>query len=150
MQAFFDFNSKNVGSTFQASPIELRNKGKIIYNSLIFGKYKGINFPVIFKQTEGKKPTDILDTGYTSLFLISNKLKTVLEANHFTGWKIYPIKLYDKKENEIEGYFGKMEMKEFFYFGSKLVNSTFQAAPIKLKNESLTSIHNMSSGNLKG
>jgi hypothetical protein len=29
-----------------------------------------------------------------------------LEENQFTGWKIYPIKLFDKKENEVEGYHG--------------------------------------------
>ena len=29
-----------------------------------------------------------------------------MEENNPTGWKIYPIKLYDKKDNEVLGYHG--------------------------------------------
>jgi hypothetical protein len=102
MKDFFDLSNKGFSSTFLATTVEL----DIDESKLILGKYKGIEFPVIFKQINGKKMTDILETGYPSLFIVSNKLIALLEENHFTGWKIYPIKLLDKKENEIKGYYG--------------------------------------------
>ena len=33
-------------------------------------------------------------------------MRKVLEENHLTGWKVFPIKLYDKKGREITGYHG--------------------------------------------
>jgi hypothetical protein len=74
--------------------------------NLITGKYKGIDFPVIFKQDSGKNFTDILDTGWSSFYLISDRMKSILEENHLTGWKTFPIKLYNKKGVEIFGYHG--------------------------------------------
>lgn len=68
--------------------------------------YEGISFPVIFKQEYGKKLQDILDTGWVSLFLISDKLKAVLEENALTGWKTFAVKVLDKKGQEIQGYHG--------------------------------------------
>lgn len=108
MKDFFDFGSKLVSSTVQAHPIGLKDdeNGKGSHLKLIKGDYKGIVFPVIFKQEYGKKLTDILDTGHASLFLISDRMKTILEENKLTGWKTFPIKLYDKKGKEITGYHG--------------------------------------------
>lgn len=99
---FFSFSSKFVGSTFQASPID----PEIDHLKLIKGDYIDIDFPIIFQQTEGHKLLDILDTGYVSLFLISDRLKLILEENRLTGWKTFPIILYDKKNNQILGYHG--------------------------------------------
>jgi hypothetical protein len=98
----FSFSSKMVLSNFRAGPIDLTTS----HINLIEGHYPEINFPVVFKHDDGKKLCDILDTGYASLFLISDRLKAILEENKLTGWKVYPIKLYDKKNNEIFGYSG--------------------------------------------
>lgn len=73
---------------------------------MIKGDYTGIEFPVIFKQKYGSKLHDILDTGYVGLFLISDKLKTILEVNHLTGWKTFLVTIYDRNENEVTGYHG--------------------------------------------
>ncbi len=108
MKDFFDFSSKLLSSTFQAGPIELKKDENGIddeYN-LIKGIYNGINFPVIFKQDSGKKLTDVLDTGWSPLYLISDRMKSILEDCQITGWKMFPIKLYNKKKNEILGYHG--------------------------------------------
>ena len=104
---FFDFHSKLVSSTFQAHATGLPTSDKISARlQLVMGDYKGIDFPVVFVQAYGHKLTDILDTGYPSLYIISDKLKILLGENHFTGWKTYPIRLFDKKNNEIFGYHG--------------------------------------------
>ncbi len=61
---------------------------------------------MIFRQDQGNKLTDILDTGWPGLFLISDHLKTILEDNQLTGWLTYSINLYDKKKREINNYHG--------------------------------------------
>ena len=40
---------------------------------------------------------DVLDMRSVGFFVISDRMKDVLEENGFTGWKTYPIQLYDKK-----------------------------------------------------
>ena len=95
-------------STIQAhsEKLEIGKNGINDHWNLIKGKYEGINFPVAFKQEYGKKFADILGTGWPSLYLISDRMKSILEENKLTGWKVFPIKLYDKKGNEIQGYHG--------------------------------------------
>lgn len=99
---FFSFSSKLSSSTFQAHLAD----SKIDHHKLIKGDYTSIDFPIIFKQKYGDKLLDILDTGCVGLFLISDKLKAVLEENHLTGWKTFSIEVYDKKDNYISGYHG--------------------------------------------
>jgi hypothetical protein len=108
VSVFFEFSSKLRMSTFQAGPVGLQKdkNGTYAHHNLIKGHYEEIEFPVVFKQDSGKNLTDILDTGHVSLFLISDRMKVILEENHLTGWKVFPIQLYDKKGNEIHGYHG--------------------------------------------
>ena len=108
INVFFDFRSQFLSSTIQAHAVGLQKDANGINDQwkLIKGTYKDINFPVTFKQKHGKKFTDILDTGWPSLYLISDKTKTVLEEGHLTGWKTFPIKLYDENGNDIPGYHG--------------------------------------------
>lgn len=107
---FYTFGSKSCSSTFQAHPVGLSNKrdemGLFDEHKLIQGKYGGIELPVTFKQEMGKKLKDILDTGHAGLYLVSDRLKTVLDENDLTGWNTFPVKVLDDKENVIEGYHG--------------------------------------------
>lgn len=108
MKRFFWLGSKLLSSTFQAAPVGLKEdeNGISDHLNLIEGKYNGINFPVIFKQDYGKNLTDILDTGHAGLFLISDRMKKILEDSGLTGWQTFPIKLFDKKGSEVLGYHG--------------------------------------------
>jgi len=111
---FFNFASKLSSSTVQAHAIELdiipnpsgESSSNSDHNRLIYGDYKSLHFPILFKQESGKRWDDILDTGWPSLYLISDRLKRVLKENKLVGWKAFPIKLLDKKGNEIPGYHG--------------------------------------------
>ena len=105
---FFELGTNHISSTFQAHPVNLgiNINGINDEDNLIKGRYNEISFPVIFKQAYGKKLLDILGTGWPGLYLISDRMKTILEENQITGWKVFQIKLYDKKENEISGYHG--------------------------------------------
>ena len=100
---FFDFRSKFVTTTFQASAIGIPIGA---HDDLIVGKYTGLDFPIIFMQEYGHKLTDILDTGYPPLYLISDRMKTILEENDLTGWKCFPVRVFDKKKKEVLGYHG--------------------------------------------
>ena len=105
---FSRFYSDHKSSTFQASAINIgcNKNGTDDEDNLLRGEYEGINFPVVFKQERGKKLVDILGTGWPNLYLISDRMKDVLEENKLTGWKTFPITVYDKKKNEILGYHG--------------------------------------------
>ncbi len=110
MTDFFIFNSKLISSTFQAQPLNLDQNGSqeglFDHHRLIMGNYENIQFPVIFVQEYGTKLLDILDTGHANLFLISDKLREILMKNQLTGWKTFPVQIFDKKENEIYQYHG--------------------------------------------
>jgi hypothetical protein len=109
---FFEFSSKLLNSTFQASPVGLKNiidpSGKKFTDDkrLISGDYGEIHFPVVCKYNSGKNLTDLLDTGFHILYLISDRFKLALEENGLSGWKAFPIILLDKKENLVSGYHG--------------------------------------------
>ena len=108
MSEFFDFGSKLVSTTFLAAPEGLKKSDNGIWETrnLIKGIYEGVKFPVVFKQDDGKILRDILDTGHPGLYLISDRMKILLEENKLTGWQTYPIRLYDKKGVELFGYHG--------------------------------------------
>ena len=80
------------------------DKAKALMDSLAFGEYNNIH-PLIWKQDRdyGNKLRDVLGL---SLHLISDRFKNILNESGLTGWKSYPILLYDKKGRQIEGYNG--------------------------------------------
>lgn len=110
IENFYSFSSKLSSSTVQAHAVSLSSKedsnGLSDEHRLIQGAYDGISFPVVFKQEYGKKLQDILDTGWASLYLISDKMKAVLKDNNLTGWKTFAVKVLDKQGQEIKGYHG--------------------------------------------
>ena len=118
MKDFFAFESCGYGTTFAASAEEFEryllrkefSEAGSFYDKLILGDYKDIQFPVIYHElkggSSGKRMRDILDTRHPPLYLISDRFKVILEESYITGWKSYPIALFDKKGNRIEGYNG--------------------------------------------
>jgi hypothetical protein len=102
---FYSLGSKLSSRTVQAHPIYPKYDRDKYYN-LIRGEYDGFDFPVIFKQEYGNKLEDILDTGTPALYLISERLKLLLENEGLTGWNTFEIKVFDKKGMEINGYYG--------------------------------------------
>jgi len=109
-EAFYYFQSNLLSSTIQVSAVGLKTipkKGGLFPEwRLISGDYEDFSFPIVFKQEFGKKNEDLLDTGWPNLYLISDKLKSVLVDNNITGWKTFEVIVLDKKGSEIEGYHG--------------------------------------------
>ena len=106
----YTFSSKLSSKTIQVHASNLNNKedidGLFDHHKLIIGSFENISFPVLFKQEYGEKLQDILDTGWPGLFLISDKMKTILEDNNLNGWKTFTVKVFDKSGYNINGYHG--------------------------------------------
>lgn len=112
---FYRLGSALVCTTFHADPEQVIpwrankefDKAIELERCLSFGEYGDITFPVTFIQDRdyGNKLRDFLPCG-VSFYLISERLKALLEDSGVTGWKCYPIELYDKKGNKVEGYHG--------------------------------------------
>ncbi len=113
---FYFFRSRGYLATVQARSILFREAidnheyglKRDIYDNMIVGQYEGYEFPIEFKQDKeyGSRLRDVLDTGYPPAYLISDRFRDLLTENNVTGWKTYPIRLYDKKGNLINGYNG--------------------------------------------
>lgn len=62
--------------------------------------------PVPYRYAGGKTiPEDFIWTA-TSGFIISDRIRELFVSCNFTGWKTYPISLYGKGGNLIDGYHG--------------------------------------------
>lgn len=107
---YYSLGEKLSGATFQAHPTNLNfkedEKGFDDVIRLLMGNYEGIEFPVVFKQAYGKRLDDVIRTGHAILFLISDKMKALLEENALTGWKTFAVKVLDKQGQAIQGYHG--------------------------------------------
>ena len=122
MNRFYLISTTGGLTTFAVSPdlfeIAVRNdlhgpeSGRDIHHQLLYGDDNGgyplyIEFPVVYRQSEGKRLCDMLDMRFDGqCFLISDRMKQLLEDNGITGWKSYPVLLFDKKGNEVNGYNG--------------------------------------------
>src|ERR1700761_4342310 len=102
---FYNLGEKHSQTTLQVHSVSLSNGFDDVIRLLI-GDHKGISYPVIFKQKYGTRTDDIIRTGTAILFLISDKMRSVLEDNQFTGWKTFEVKILDKENKEITGYHG--------------------------------------------
>ena len=112
MNDFYTFSSKGYLTTVSVfpelcEPLMYDAAFNFMNNKIIKGDWSGFEFPLIFRQThEGKKFRDILDMRWPGAYLISDRMKGILEENGITGWKSYPVVIYDKKGGTIEGYNG--------------------------------------------
>lgn len=57
-----------------------------------------------FQWFKGSKFYDIVPTGYVSIYLVSDKVQSILKEYQFKGFCLRPIKLKDKKQEVIDGY----------------------------------------------
>ena len=112
MKDFYTFDSKGYLTTVSVfpdlcEPLMGDAAFNFMNNKIIKGDWSGLEFPLIFHQIEnGKKLRDVLDMRYVSAYLISDRMKNILEENKITGWKSYPVVIHDKKGSIIEGYNG--------------------------------------------
>lgn len=120
--AFYKFGSEGFLTTFDVTPSLFENaivnnlygseSGRDIHHQLLYGDEKGnypdyLVFPIVYRNEGGTKMRDMLDMRYDGhCFLISDRMKSLMEENRITGWKSYPVLVYDKKGREVSGYNG--------------------------------------------
>jgi hypothetical protein len=103
----YTLTSKLSSSTFQAHSEGLdQHYGEFDENRLIRGDFEKIDFPIVFRQVYGTKLTDLLQTGWPSLYLISERLKAVFIKYQFSGYRLFSVVVFNKNEEEIKGYYG--------------------------------------------
>lgn len=85
---------------------EIELKGLYPLYQLLMGDYRGIPLPLEFRHDCGKRYDDVIRTGFCFFYLISDRFREVLEKNHFTGWKCFPVRILTKKGEEVHGYQG--------------------------------------------
>ena len=101
---FFRFTIK-LGNTpyVQVADNQLLNKGE---DQVLAGDYTDVDLPLWFKRKYGRKWGDLVGTGWVSLYLISDRLKTALEDNGLSGWQTFPVEVIEKGNTRIRGYHG--------------------------------------------
>ena len=124
---FFRFESKFYYNTFTVDSdifAEAVRTGDFsdrrnVDDYLMSGEYPDwLEFPVTYHQFDGKKLRDLLSWSHHP-YLMSERVKQLLEDNHVTGWKAFPIRIYDKKGNIISGYHGLSIVGRGGFFSSE-------------------------------
>lgn len=62
--------------------------------------------PIIFEHSSGGEPKDVITTEYPMLYLLSDRVIELFKINQFTGWVTYPVMIYNKNGELINGYQG--------------------------------------------
>ena len=90
-------------------PLRLEpEKGRITIekaNRLFDGECKPSN-PVVLRAYMGGQATDFLWSGLPPILCISQKVVDLFTEVGFTGWKRYPVEVFDRKGELLPGYCG--------------------------------------------
>lgn len=100
---FFWLTSKLSSSYVQVSCKELIDTGT---SDLLTGNYQHFEFPLEFVYQSGHKWGDLLGTGWPSLFLISERMTTLMDVEDLTGWRTFPVIVTDKFSRSVHNYAG--------------------------------------------
>lgn len=101
---FTTLYSMNGGSTYGALYVRPRTP---IVDDLTLMKAEALpSEPVVFEYSGGGKPRDVIETEYPILELFSDRIVDVLQNKGFRGWTTYPVIIYGKKGELVEGYHG--------------------------------------------
>jgi hypothetical protein len=100
---FYKFGTKLDAKTFQARPVGFGRETDL---DLLTGDFSRVSIPVIFGQEDGSELCDVLGTGFSGLYLISDRMRDVLASSGLSGWTSYEIRLTSRTGDEIKGYNG--------------------------------------------
>lgn len=116
-QELYKFRPLNGCANFHALPDIVENAvsegrfedARAYWNNLLnYGDLSQYELPIVFRQCTcfGSKIHEINPTNGVSYPIVSDRVISILEDNGITGWKTYPIILYDKHGNRLDGYNG--------------------------------------------
>lgn len=92
----YEFTCKYIGTSIQ---VNMKNIDNLLKegDKILKGEIDNKNFKIKCVINEGKYFRDVLSTYFPPYVLISEKLKNLLIENNFTGWKLYNVDIYTKK-----------------------------------------------------
>lgn len=116
-QELYKFRPLNGCANFHALPDIVENAvsegrfedARAYWNNLLnYGDLSRYEFPIVFRQSKtfGSKIHEINPSDGVCYPIVSDRVISILEDNGITGWKTYPIILYDKHGNRLDGYNG--------------------------------------------
>ena len=116
-QELYKFRPLNGCANFHALPDIVKNAvsegrfedARAYWNNLLnYGDLSRYEFPIVFRQSKtfGSKIHEINPSDGVCYPIVSDRVISILEDNGITGWKTYPIILYDKHGNRLDGYNG--------------------------------------------
>jgi len=62
--------------------------------------------PIKLCPARGGKFTDFMWSTLLHVIVVSERVVDLLTSNNLTGWKTYPVTVYDKQEQVVGGYYG--------------------------------------------
>src|SRR5258708_3256922 len=73
-----------------------------------YSLFKGTEMmvPQTFVQAGGTVKYDLIGTGFAGLYLISERIESILKSNGITGWETFRVNVFDNENKRINGYFG--------------------------------------------
>lgn len=63
-------------------------------------------YPIVLDYSMGGKPRDVIGTGMVHIKAFADRAIETLREGGFTGWTTYPVEIYGKNKERIEGYQG--------------------------------------------
>ena len=112
------------------------------YYSYYYASSKGRIFPDFIPDLDAlvmqnrAKPTDLISSGLSIGFIISDKLKAIIQQFKFPPYRLYPVKILHKKV-ELDGYYFMHIISDYFHDYLEFVDycqSTFSIAKIDRSN----------------
>jgi hypothetical protein len=64
------------------------------------------NSPIFLQGYMGGQVADFIFSGSVFIRVISKRVYDLLQSNKITGWKIYPVEVFDRKGQPLPGYYG--------------------------------------------
>jgi hypothetical protein len=88
MNTYYSFSDNDIRGALHLKTINNVDGHEIFQNNL-----EGIELPIQLTKLQGKKPHDIISCGWACLYVISERVKQMLEMHEITGWTTFPVQI---------------------------------------------------------
>lgn len=90
-----------MSASLSLSPMRVKPRNVVDPFKVLRGDVDDI---IVYDYASGGQPKDFVASGYPALFLISDRVRTLLEP--VTGWGTYRVEVWSKNQMRVEGYSG--------------------------------------------
>lgn len=94
-----------IGSDHRRDTLQVRLDQPVPDLAAVLRGEVAVTEPLLFRRVGGSRPSDLISTTYSALFLLSERVIDALSAHSFTGWRSLPVVIHDGRA-ELGGYHG--------------------------------------------